>query len=274
MSDTTLDQTQDPAMPGDSVDSMLRINHVSQRFGHGEHAMNALDDVSLEVRRGETLGLVGESGSGKSTLARAILLMRRPTSGSIEFDGTDVTGLRGAALRKHRRRVQMVFQDPNDSLDPRFTVARSVAEPLVAAGLGAAARRGRVRECLEQVGLPGDAAERFPHEFSGGQRQRIAIARAMAAKPEFIVLDEPTSALDVSVQAQVLNLLVRLQQETGVTYLFITHNLAVVHHVAHRVAVMRGGKVVEEGTGEQVMQAPQHPYTQELLASMPALYRT
>lgn len=256
------------------TDTVLRVRGVTQRFGHGARATTALDDVSLEVRRGETLGLVGESGSGKSTLARAILLMRTPTAGSIEFDGADMTRLRGSALRRHRRRVQMVFQDPNDSLDPRFTVQRSISEPLVAAGTGGADRRRRVAEVLEQVGLPADAADRHPHEFSGGQRQRIAIARAMSARPEFVVLDEPTSALDVSVQAQVLNLLVRLQQETGVTYLFITHNLAVVHHVAHRVAVMTGGRIVEEGTGEQVMNDPQHPYTRTLLESMPELYRT
>lgn len=256
------------------TDDVLRVKNVTQRFGHGEHAMTALDDVSLDVRRGETLGLVGESGSGKSTLARAILLMRRPTSGSIEFDGDDVTGLRGRALRRHRRRIQMVFQDPNDSLDPRFEIGRSVAEPLAAAGLPSSDRRTRVLEALEQVGIPLDAVNRYPHEFSGGQRQRIAIARAMAAEPEFIVLDEPTSALDVSVQAQVLNLLVRLQEQTGVTYLFITHNLAVVHHIAHRVAVMYSGRVVEEGTGEQVMTNPQHSYTQGLLESMPVLYRS
>jgi len=256
------------------TDDVLRVKSITQRFGHGEHAMTALDDVSLDVRRGETLGLVGESGSGKSTLARAILLMRRPTSGTIEFDGEDVTGLRGRALRRHRRRVQMVFQDPNDSLDPRFTIARSVAEPLVAAGAGQTQRRRKVADWLDRVGLDPDASSRYPHEFSGGQRQRIAIARAMVADPEFVVLDEPTSALDVSVQAQVLNLLVRLQEETGVTYLFITHNLSVVHHIAHRVAVMHSGKVVEEGTGEQVMNAPEHPYTQGLLASMPVLYRT
>ncbi|GAB3595627.1 ATP-binding cassette domain-containing protein [Microbacterium tumbae] len=255
-------------------DDVLRVRNVTQRFGHGEGAMTALDDVSLDVRRGETLGLVGESGSGKSTLARAVLLMRRPTAGAIEFDGEDVTSLRGRALRRHRRRVQMVFQDPNDSLDPRFTIARSVAEPLVAAGIPGAERRMRVFESLEQVGIPADAAGRYPHEFSGGQRQRIAIARAMAAEPEFVVLDEPTSALDVSVQAQVLNLLVRLQEQTGVTYLFITHNLSVVHHVAHRVAVMHDGRVVEEGAGEQIMTDPQHPYTQGLLESMPVLYRS
>jgi ABC-type glutathione transport system ATPase component len=257
-----------------SADTVLDVRGVTQRFGRGAHAMTALDDVSVGVRRGETLGIVGESGSGKSTLARAILLLRRPTSGSIVFDGADVTGLRGSALRRHRRRIQMVFQDPNDSLDPRFSVARSIAEPLVAAGVGGVNRRRRVSESLEQVGLPADAASRFPHEFSGGQRQRIAIARAMAARPEFVVLDEPTSALDVSVQAQVLNLLIRLQVETGVTYLFITHNLAVVHHIAHRVAVMHQGRVVEEGTGEQVMTAPQHGYTQSLLQSMPELYRS
>lgn len=256
------------------TDDVLRVKNITQRFGHGENTMTALDDVSLDVRRGETLGLVGESGSGKSTLARAILLMRRPTAGSIEFDGEDVTGLRGRSLRRHRRRIQMVFQDPNDSLDPRFTIARSIAEPLVAAGMASSERRMRVYEALDQVGIPTDAVNKYPHEFSGGQRQRIAIARAMAAEPEFIVLDEPTSALDVSVQAQVLNLLVRLQEQTGVTYLFITHNLAVVHHIAHRVAVMHDGRVVEEGTGEQVMTAPQHPYTQGLLQSMPVLYRT
>ncbi|WP_243228325.1 ATP-binding cassette domain-containing protein [Microbacterium sp. CIAB417] len=253
---------------------VLRVNDVTQRFGHGDAAMTALDDVSLRVRRGETLGLVGESGSGKSTLARAILLMRKPTAGTIEFDGVDITGLRGRALRRHRRRVQMVFQDPNDSLDPRFSVARSIAEPLVAAGVSPKERRRRIADSLDRVGLPMEAAGRYPHEFSGGQRQRIAIARAMAAEPEFVVLDEPTSALDVSVQAQVLNLLVQLQNETGVTYLFITHNLSVVHHIAHRVAVMHQGRVVEEGTGEQVMNAPEHPYTQRLLESMPVLYRT
>ncbi|WEG08678.1 ATP-binding cassette domain-containing protein [Microbacterium horticulturae] len=257
-----------------SEDIVLQVEGLTQRFGHGEQAMTALDDVSLDVRRGQTLGLVGESGSGKSTLARAVLLMRRPTAGRIDFDGADVTNLRGPALRRHRRRVQMVFQDPNDSLDPRFTIARSVAEPLIAAGVRTGARRGRILESLERVGLPSDVVARYPHEFSGGQRQRIAIARAMVAEPEFVVLDEPTSALDVSVQAQVLNLLVRLQEETGVTYLFITHNLSVVHHMAHRVAVMHDGRIVESGSGEQVMTAPRHPYTQGLLESMPVLYRT
>ncbi|MFK0403035.1 ATP-binding cassette domain-containing protein [Microbacterium sp. NPDC090225] len=265
------DALQTPAALPDDV---LQVKNITQRFGHGDNVMTALDDVSLSVPRGETLGLVGESGSGKSTLARAILLMRKPTLGTIEFDGADVTGIRGRALRTHRRRIQMVFQDPNDSLDPRFTVARSIAEPLVAAGIGPKERRRRIADSLDRVGLPMDSAGRYPHEFSGGQRQRIAIARAMAAEPEFVVLDEPTSALDVSVQAQVLNLLVQLQKDTGVTYLFITHNLSVVHHIAHRVAVMHQGRVVEEGTGEQVMNTPQHPYTQKLLESMPVLYRS
>lgn len=256
------------------TDDLLEIRSVTQRFGHGAHVSTALDSVDLTVRRGETLGLVGESGSGKSTLARAILLLRRPTSGSLIFDGADVTRLRGERLRRHRRRIQMVFQDPNDSLDPRFTVARSISEPLVAAGIGGADRRRRVTESIEQVGLPADALHRLPHEFSGGQRQRIAIARAMVAEPEFLVLDEPTSALDVSVQAQVLNLLVDLQRRTGVTFLFISHNLAVVHHLSHRIAVMHQGKVVEVGDGDQVMSEPRHPYTRSLLQSMPVLYRS
>lgn len=255
-------------------DVLLHVRGISQRFGLGQRAFTALDDVDLVVRRGETVGLVGESGCGKSTLARAVLLMRTPTTGTIEFEGEDVTGLRGAALRRHRRRVQMVFQDPNDSLDPRFTVGRSIAEPLVAAGIAGSERRRRVADAIDQVGLPRDAVGRYSHELSGGQRQRVAIARAMAVRPEFVVLDEPTSALDVSVQAQVLNLLVQIQQDTGVTYLFISHNLSVVHHLAHRVVVMQAGKVVEEGTGDQIMTAPEHPYTRTLIDSMPQLYRT
>jgi ABC-type glutathione transport system ATPase component len=255
-------------------DVLLNVRGVTQQFGLGARGFKALDDVDLAVHRGETVGLVGESGCGKSTLARAILLMRKPTSGAIEFEGENVTGLRGSALRRHRRRVQMVFQDPNDSLDPRYTVGRSIAEPLAAAGIGGSERRRRVIEAIDQVGLPRDSATRYSHELSGGQRQRVAIARAMAVRPEFVVLDEPTSALDVSVQAQVLNLLVQIQQDTGVTYLFISHNLSVVHHLAHRVVVMQAGRVVEEGTGDQIMNAPQHPYTRTLIDSMPQLYRT
>lgn len=256
------------------TEAILKVRGVTQVFGRRAHAFTALDAVDLDVPRGATMGLVGESGSGKSTLARAVLLMRRPTSGSVEFDGHDVTGLRGIALRRHRQRVQMVFQDPNDSLDPRYSVGRSIGEPLMAAGISGRERRMRVAEVLMQVGLPADVIGRLPHEFSGGQRQRIAIARAMVVRPEFVVLDEPTSALDVSVQAQVLNLLVDLQQRTGVTYLFISHNLSVVQHVAHRVVVMQGGRIVEEDTGERIMSDPQHPYTRELIESMPELYRS
>ncbi len=258
-------------MTGQAV--QLRVSGLVQEFGHGASGFRALGGVDLEVMRGETVGLVGESGCGKSTLAKAVMLIRRPTAGAIEFDGEDVTGLRGRALRRHRRRVQMVFQDPNDSLDPRYTVRRSVAEPLAAAGITGARRAEAVERALHDVGLPTAALDRYPHEFSGGQRQRIAIARAMAVEPEFVVLDEPTSALDVSVQAQILYLLVGLQRARGVTYLFISHNLAVVHHLAHRIAVMRGGRVVEFGDGPQVMQRPRHDYTRQLLASMPPLYR-
>ncbi|TCK65699.1 ATP-binding cassette domain-containing protein [Curtobacterium sp. PhB136] len=244
-----------------------------QEFGHGGHRFRALDGVDLEIRRGETLGLVGESGCGKSTLARALMLMRRPTGGSVEFDGEDVTRASGADLRRHRRRIRMVFQDPNDSLDPRFTVAQSLVEPLRAAGVLRSTWAERLRTAMTDVGLDESALDRQPHEFSGGQRQRIAIARAIVVEPEFVVLDEPTSALDVSVQAQVLNLLVDLQERTGMTYLFISHNLAVVHHVAHRIAVMQQGRVVELGTGSQVMDDPQHPYTATLLGAVPELYR-
>jgi len=252
-------------------DVLLRTVGLRQDFGLGRDRFHALRGIDLEVHRGRTLGLVGESGCGKSTLARAVLLLRRPGGGRIEFDGQDVTHLRGRALVRHRGRMQMVFQDPNDSLDPRFTVGRSVAEPLLRSGRGQ--RRERVARALLDVGLEPDAAQRRPHEFSGGQRQRIAIARAMVTGPQFVVLDEPTSALDVSVQAQILNLLVRLQAETGVTYLFISHDLAVVHHMAHRVAVMNHGEIVEQGPGEQILRAPQHPYTRSLVASVPEVYR-
>jgi len=248
-------------------DVLLNVRSVTQQFGHGARTFKALDTVDLTVRRGETVGLVGESGCGKSTLARAILLMRKPSSGAIEFDGNNVTGLRGAALRQHRRRVQMVFQDPNDSLDPRFTVGRSIAEPLAAAGIAGSERRRRVLEAIDQVGLPRESAGRYSHELSGGQRQRVAIARAMAVRPEFVVLDEPTSALDVSVQAQVLALLDDLQRRTGLSMVFISHDLAVIRAMSDEIAVMREGRVVESGPAADVLGAPQHPFTVELLAS-------
>jgi len=250
---------------------LLAVHDVRQGFGHGTGRFTALDGVGLEVARGETLGLVGESGCGKSTLARAIMLMQRPDGGRIEFDGRDVTNLRGPALRRHRRRVQMVFQDPNDSLDPRFAVGRSIAEPLRAQRVPGSEIRRRVAEVLVEVGLSADVAGRAPHEFSGGQRQRIAIARAMVVRPEFLVLDEPTSALDVSVQAQILNLLVRLQDEHRLSYLFVSHDLAVVHHLAHRISVMRAGRIVETGPAPQLVAEPRHEYTRTLLAAVPHL---
>jgi peptide/nickel transport system ATP-binding protein/oligopeptide transport system ATP-binding protein len=257
-------------MSDDRFDYLVYLEGLSQDFAaRGGQAVRALDDVTFYVRRGETLGLVGESGCGKSTLARAALLLREPTEGRVVFDGTDTSTLRRGSLRATRRRMQMVFQDPNDSLDPRFTVLRSVAEPLVAAGVDRTEARRSAAQTLERVGVPADQHGRRPHEFSGGQRQRIAIARALSSDPDFLVLDEPTSALDVSIQAQILNLLLELQQERELTYLFISHNLGVVRHLATRVAVMYLGRVVEIGETEQIFTDPQHPYTRALLSAVP-----
>ncbi|GAB2467938.1 peptide/nickel transport system ATP-binding protein [Conyzicola lurida] len=252
-------------------DVIVRFDSIVKDFTTRGNVIRAVDDVSLEIRRGETFGVVGESGSGKSTLSRIGTLIERPTSGTITFDGIDVTHASGRALRQFRSKIQVVFQDPNDSLDPRYSVFRSVAEPLRTLKLSRDETYERVIASLESVGLSGDTARRLPHEFSGGQRQRIAIARAMVTNPEFVVLDEATSALDVSVQAQILNLLLELQERTGVTYLFISHNLAVVRHLAQRMAVMRGGKIVEVGDSEAVFTDPQDEYTQRLLESIPKL---
>ena len=231
-----------------------------------------MNDVSFTLARGETLGLVGESGSGKSTTARLVLRLLDPSSGCIRFDGTDITALSGAKLRRFRRRMQIVFQDPYASLDPRQTVGAIIGEPLRLHRPGsAAAHRARVTELLSLVGLSEAQAKRYPHEFSGGQRQRIGIARALAAEPELIICDEPVSALDVSIQAQVLNLLRDLQERLGLAYLFITHDLAVVRHVAHRVAVMRQGRIVELAPTEALFAAPADPYTSSLVAAMPAV---
>jgi peptide/nickel transport system ATP-binding protein len=233
--------------------------------------VKAVDGVSLDVPRGSTYGLVGESGCGKSTLGRAILRLLTPTRGEVWFDGTDIATLKGEALRRSRSRMQMIFQDPMSSLDPRQSVEAALTEPLRAHGVepGPGGYGARVRELLHQVGLPGSAASRFPHEFSGGQRQRIGIARAVALRPELVVADEPVSALDVSVQAQVVNLLEELQDSLGLTYVVIAHDLAVVRHVSDVVGVMYLGALVEEASSDTLYAAPMHPYTLALMSAIP-----
>jgi oligopeptide transport system ATP-binding protein len=232
--------------------------------------LQAVDGVSLAIARGESFALVGESGSGKTTIGRAMLGLYRPSRGSVRYDGVDVSKLRGAELKRFRSRAQMIFQDPYASLNPRMKVGAIIAEPLRAHGYGSAKRRGeRVAEMLALVGLPPDAANRFPYAFSGGQRQRIGIARALALGPEFVVADEPVSALDVSIQAQVLNLLADLREELSLTTVFIAHNLAVVRHIASRVAVMYLGQLVEVATRDEIFSTPAHPYTRALLRAVP-----
>ncbi|MEI7546391.1 MAG: ATP-binding cassette domain-containing protein, partial [Mycobacteriaceae bacterium] len=257
---------------------LLRASGVSKRYrlrGNGllrrtRGWIHAVDDVSLDVHEGETLGLVGESGCGKSTLGRVLLRLLDPDSGTISFAGTDITGIEGEDLRRLRREMQIVFQDPAASLNPRHRAGAIVGAPLAIHGVGTAAqRRERSRELLEIVGLRPEYAERYPHEFSGGQRQRIGIARAIALNPRLVIADEPVSALDVSVQAQILNLLADLQRDLGLTYVFIAHDLAVVRQVSDRVAVMYLGRIVEIGPALEVCDRPAHHYTNALLSAVP-----
>jgi peptide/nickel transport system ATP-binding protein len=265
------------------VEGLSRVFDLSKRWlnrvleGEGKITLTAVDGVDLSIQRGETYALVGESGSGKSTIAKMVVGLLPPTRGSVRIGGVDIWAERSAATqRRLRRRIQMIFQDPYASLNPRWRVGSIVAEPIKAFDLIAdrRERENRVGELLSLVGLDPRDAGKFPHEFSGGQRQRIAIARALASNPEFIVCDEPTSALDVSVQAQVLNLLRDLQDQLGLTYLFISHNLAVVRHVATRVGVLYLGRLVEEAPGQALFADPQHPYTRMLLDSVPDIDMT
>lgn len=257
-------------MPEVLAPPVLAASGLRKTFRVGRRRLTALDGVDLTIGRGETVGLVGESGCGKSTLARVLLMLARPDAGTVRFGDVDPFTLRGKELLAWRARVQMVFQDPYASLNDRMTAAELIGEPWRTQG-APADKAGRVRELLELVGLRAGDADRYPGEFSGGQRQRIGIARALALSPDLIVCDEPVSALDLSVQAQVLNLLSELQRELGVSYLFISHDLSVVRHVADRVSVMYLGKVVEEGPTEEVFDRPVHPYTAALMSAAPRL---
>ena len=254
------------------MSKLLDVSNLDVTYpakGFGKEGFKALHSVSIEVGTGETLGLVGESGSGKTTLGRAILGLAPVSAGTITFDGKDI----GHATRKERRLLsrdlQVVFQDPYTSLNPSMEVGQILAEPLQIQGMEGEAANARIRELLDQVGLPADAINRMPREFSGGQRQRVAIARALALSPKLIVCDEPVSALDLTTQARILDLFLQIQRDTGVSYLFVSHDLDVVRHISHRVAVMYKGEIVEQGPSQQVTVEPTHPYTQRLLMASP-----
>ena len=251
---------------------LVEVKHLKQYFGSKKNVVKAIDDISFEIFEGETFGLVGESGSGKSTTGRALLRLYKPTDGEILFEGKDIANLKkGKELLEFRKEAQMIFQDPYASLDGRMKVRDIIAEGIDIHGLAKTAeeRDAMVDELLEIVGLNKEHANRYPHEFSGGQRQRIGIARALAVNPKFIVCDEAISALDVSIQAQIVNLLKRLQKEIGLTYLFIAHDLSMVKYISDRIAVMYRGRIVEMGSAECVYNNPQHPYTKSLLSAVP-----
>lgn len=250
--------------------SLVEVRNLKKYFATGNGILKAVDDVSFTIARGETLGLVGESGCGKTTVGRTVTRLYNPTGGQMLFDGTDVFGLTEKQLAPYRRRIQMIFQDPYASLNPRMTVGDIVGEPLDIHRLARGqARTERIYELLELVGLNKEHANRYPHEFSGGQRQRIGVARSLAVEPEFIICDEPISALDVSIQAQVVNMLEDLQQRLGLTYLFIAHDLSMVKHISNRVAVMYLGRMVETAPSNELYQRPIHPYTRALLSAIP-----
>ena len=276
---TAVDATQPAGRTSSGQQPLVEVRDLSIHFpiggsgllGRNRRYVHAVDDVSFSIAKGETLGLVGESGSGKTTTGRAILRRIDATAGSIHFAGNDITHLKGRPLRDLRRHMQLVFQDPYASLNPRMSVLELIAEPLIVHGLARNTDDARpaVVELLDRCGLPSDTADRYPHAFSGGQRQRIGIARALALRPDFIVADEPVSALDVSVRAQVVNLLQELQQELGLTYLFIAHDLSVVRHISHRIGILYAGRLVELASTDDVYERHRHPYTEALLSSVP-----
>jgi oligopeptide/dipeptide ABC transporter ATP-binding protein len=261
----------------DAAETLLSVRNLKKYFpihrgvlGRAAAHVKAVDDISFDINKGETFGLVGESGCGKTTAGRAILRLLEPDGGSIRFDGIDLLSLRKEELRRKRRDMQIIFQDPYASLNPRMTVRAIVGEPFAIHRIASGSEReARVAELLNTVGLDSSVMQRYPHEFSGGQRQRIGIARALALKPKLIVADEPVSALDVSIQAQIINLLADLQEQFGLTYLFISHAIPVIEHISTRIGVMYLGKLVEVGTSRQICTAPKHPYTQALLSAVP-----